>query len=158
MLCNSGAYLFTCLLKLFDMAARMMQVWADDGDDEWHCVQTLTEDNNWYGAVWYNCSFCRLVYYFIHHILTINELNFSFVCLDLLNHCLKFHPILFLLHCIVVHSTIWTKLLSMKTTLNILPVQIFNQSPFHVHLPLLLLCWNTILGLCQAYKVNNVFL
>ena len=29
------------------MAARMMQGWADDGDDEWHCVQTLTEDNNW---------------------------------------------------------------------------------------------------------------
>jgi cytosolic iron-sulfur protein assembly protein CIAO1 len=36
------------LLLMFDMAASMTQVWADDGDDEWHCVQTLTEANNWY--------------------------------------------------------------------------------------------------------------
>ena len=35
------------LLKLFEIAACTMQVWVDDGDDEWHCVQTLTEANNW---------------------------------------------------------------------------------------------------------------
>ena len=34
-------------IKLVHMAACMMQVWADDGDDEWRCVQTLTEANNW---------------------------------------------------------------------------------------------------------------
>lgn len=34
-------------IELVHMAACMMQVWADDGDDEWHCVQTLTEANNW---------------------------------------------------------------------------------------------------------------
>jgi hypothetical protein len=34
-------------IKLVHMAACIMQVWAGDGDDEWRCVQTLTEANNW---------------------------------------------------------------------------------------------------------------
>lgn len=30
-----------------DFKFSVAKVWADDGDDEWHCVQTLTEANNW---------------------------------------------------------------------------------------------------------------
>jgi len=33
----------------------LLQIWAEDGDDDWHCVQTLSEANGYITSVFMFC-------------------------------------------------------------------------------------------------------